>query len=64
MREIYRVSVVHGAFEIETENDEVIRCSPIAGWMLGKNINAIKEWTKKRNGIVRKLNLVEEVSAK
>lgn len=64
MREIYRISTVHGAFEIETEDDKVIRCSPIAGWMLGNHINAIKEWTRKRNGVIRKLNLVEEISAR
>lgn len=64
MREIYRVSTVYGAFEIETEYDKVIRCSPIAGWMLGKNIKTIKQWVKNRNGVIRRLNLVEEISAR
>jgi len=64
VREIYYIGTMHGGFEIETEDDFVIRCSPMEGWMLRKHISVVKEWTKKRNGIVRKLNLVEEINGR
>ena len=47
----YWVDVKYACYGISTnENDIIVSASPIAKWMLGKDLEEIKKWVKRKNG--------------
>ncbi len=46
----YRIELDYGIIGIFTKNDIVTETPPIAKWMIGKNINTIKNYVIKKQG--------------
>lgn len=50
MEILYRISLGYATMGITVQDDIVIGTPPIAKWMMGKNINFITAWVKKKGG--------------
>jgi hypothetical protein len=48
---LYWIDINYACFGIETNSDEtVVTAPPIAKWMIGKNIEEVKAFVKRKNG--------------
>jgi len=45
----YYVSLFYATYAIKVINEVVCETAPISLWMMGKNINYVKEWIKKKD---------------
>ena len=52
MNNLYRISFFYATYGIITKDNVVIGAAPIGKWMIGKNIEDIKAWVKKKNGLI------------
>lgn len=53
---LYRIDLPYACYGIETsQNGWVVRTPPIARWMLGKRINTIETWVRKKKGTIEEL---------
>lgn len=52
---LYYIDIKYATFGILEENNIVKKSAPIGSWMIGKNIEFIKSWVKKKNGEIIKI---------
>lgn len=50
LKKLYWISLSYATFGVITTNDIVTSTAPIAKWMMGKNIEEIKNWVTNKKG--------------
>lgn len=58
---LYRITLSYACFGIETNNKIVIFTAPIGKWMIGKNIEFIKNWVKRKKGKIEQLTTLNYI---
>jgi hypothetical protein len=54
--ELYQITLSYACGGVVIQNNLVIRTAPIFNWMLGKDLNEIKNWVCKKKGQINKIN--------
>jgi hypothetical protein len=55
MEELYQIILSYACAGIIIKNGVVVRAAPIFHWMIGKNLNEVKTWVYKKNGVINKI---------
>lgn len=50
--DLYRIELPYACYGIEGVNSIVIRAAPIAGWMVGKHLDDMTAWVKRKGGTI------------
>ena len=58
MKELYVADIGYACFGVVVEDDIVKDAPPIARWLLGKNVEKLKNYVKQRNGKLVKKSLI------
>jgi hypothetical protein len=58
MKELYVADIGYACFGVVVEDDIVKDAPPIARWLLGKNVEKLKNYVKQRNGKLVKNSLI------
>ena len=51
----YWISLSYATFAIMTIDDVVMNGAPISTWMKRKHIDFIKQWVKKKRGVIKEI---------
>jgi len=56
-KRVFWINLKYAVFCIESENDLIAAAAPIADWMIGKTLQEVKPWLKKKRAIVKELKV-------
>ena len=53
---IYRIVLSYAVYGIEVHAGKVVDAAPMGEWMVGKNIEYIKRWVRRKGGTMEKVD--------